>query len=632
MRLTFLALTRNPLTMPRSLVLASLLVAAPLLHGDEPPAGSVRRFAPPEEAPALKDLTRDARQRADRLALREPLDKPAERAVDLAGNVSAWLIKHLSLTDSEEADAARKVHQELLLEHKRRVKQAPRLARQTFDRLVAELPPHLKPEAFRYSLTVLDLPEVAAFTCGGGCVCVTQGLLDALLSDPERGPAALAFILAHELGHGALGHCRRGYQLQALQQEIKRGINLEISNERLASLLETSLAPAGRLATFLYTREQDYDADRFALHLCRNAGIDPDTALDALRWLVAARHPSVLGNSDAERKPPSLLAYYLATHPDPRRRLERLLMEQSGEVQDRDGLGLFAFDPKTSRLARCPAGAVPKDKACVIFVHGMHGDDDSFRTFLAFLAEDRRTTGRPLLVFRHPGNGSLVHSGRFLRNEMTRVVARPDRATFICHSAGGLVFRYYAEKLHGDFDRAVLLGTPNAGSLLTPLKFLVDAREFASDLKRGLPAAITSTLSEGDEGLTPDVHPDSLFLRHLGHNAKLARRYHLIYGAFLRRPATTAFQVSFELSKLALKRVIKEKVSSPLLRETGLRLVDELRLTDEVLDGDLIVSAVSARLEGAGKMTATRLHHDALKTDADVMALVAASLFGKSGG
>src|SRR6478672_8683733 len=102
MGLTSPACERNTPAMPRSFVLAVLLVSAPLLLGGEPPIGSVRRFAPPDEAPALKDLTREARQRADRLALREPLDKPNERAIDLAGNVSALLIKYLSLTDAEE--------------------------------------------------------------------------------------------------------------------------------------------------------------------------------------------------------------------------------------------------------------------------------------------------------------------------------------------------------------------------------------------------------------------------------------------------------------------------------------------------------------------------------------------------
>src|SRR5438128_417900 len=99
-----------PPAMSRCLAFAWLLVfAAPLVLRGAPPVASCRRFAPPDEAPVLKDITREARQRADRLALDEPLDKPTERAVDLAGNVSAWLIKHLSLTDAEEADAASKV-------------------------------------------------------------------------------------------------------------------------------------------------------------------------------------------------------------------------------------------------------------------------------------------------------------------------------------------------------------------------------------------------------------------------------------------------------------------------------------------------------------------------------------------
>ncbi|HKB40456.1 MAG TPA: M48 family metallopeptidase, partial [Gemmataceae bacterium] len=421
--------------MLRVRVLTLLLVlATPLWLRADPPVGTIRRFAPPDAAPTLKDLSGIARQRADRLALQSPLDKVDERAIDLGGNVSAWLIKHLTLTAQEEADAANKVHKELLREHKGRVKEAPRAVRQLFDRLVRTLPPHLKPEAFRFSLTVLDLPEVSAFTCGGGHVYVTQGMLDALLSDPERGTAALAFVLAHELGHSSLGHCRRGYQLQALEMEIKRGIKLSITNEKLRALFETSIAPTGRLVTFLYSREQDYDADLFALHLCRNAEIVLDAALDSLRWLVAARHPGVLnGQATNEGKAPWLLTYYVSTHPDPKRRLKRLLMEQSGEVEDREGLGLFAFDARTRKLTRCGDRAVPRDRECVIFIHGMHGDDGSFREFLAGVASDRRTRGRPLLVFRHPGNGSLVHSGRFLRNEMARVVGSPGKASFVCH-------------------------------------------------------------------------------------------------------------------------------------------------------------------------------------------------------
>ena len=50
------------------------------------------------------------------------------------------------------------------------------------------------------------------------------------------------------------------------------------------------------------------------------------------------------------------------------------VLEDVGELPD-----LFAFDPKTQRLRRCTDGAVPAGKACVVFVHGMHGANNSLR-------------------------------------------------------------------------------------------------------------------------------------------------------------------------------------------------------------------------------------------------------------
>src|SRR5436190_1352595 len=85
-----------------------------------------------------------------------------------------------------------------------------------------KLPPSLQPEPFRFTLTVVDRPEADAFTVGGGYVCVTQPLLDALLADRQRGPSALAFALAREIGHIARQHCRRGYQRLQLQEEVKK--------------------------------------------------------------------------------------------------------------------------------------------------------------------------------------------------------------------------------------------------------------------------------------------------------------------------------------------------------------------------------------------------------------------------
>src|SRR4029450_5275827 len=107
-------------------------------------------------------------------------------------------------------------------------------------------------------------------------------------------PAVLAFLLADEIGHVARLHCRRGYQLQKLQDEAQRGISLNVDDKTLKIILQTSIDPTARFLTFLYTPGQHFEADLFALHLCRNAGFDADDATDAVRWLGALRYPPAL--------------------------------------------------------------------------------------------------------------------------------------------------------------------------------------------------------------------------------------------------------------------------------------------------------------------------------------------------
>jgi hypothetical protein len=129
--------------------------------------------------------------------------------------------------------------------------------------------------------------------------------------------------------------------------------------------------------------------------------------------------------------------------------------------------------------------------------------------------------------------------------------------------------------------------------------------------------------------LTPDVHPDSLFLRYLGCDEKRAGRYHVIYGKFLPlRGSRTVLRLAFAAARRAGSGVIRDTVDSSLLRRMALRVVDGLRLTEEVLDGDLVVSAESANLKGAGKVTATKLSHQQLKKDEGVMLCVVEYFWG----
>jgi Zn-dependent protease with chaperone function len=582
---------------------AALLALAPL-------AAAPAQAAAPPAAPGWRPLTGSLRARVDRLALAQPAAAVAPDRLDLAGNVPAWLLSQVGLTPAEELHQARAQHKEVVAAHR----PAPALAsaERLLARLVGQLPPHFKPAPFRYTLTVLEAPGLNAFATGGGLLYVTRPLLEALRQDRARGEAALAFVLAHEVGHTALQHCRRGWQLLAVEAEARKGIDLRVEPGRLRDLLQTGARRTGTWVEFLYSRDQQYEADAFALHLCRNAGVPEDAALDALRHLALLHHPRLTAEPGPGRGASGAGAF-LSADPGPLLRLKRLLLERDGLVEEAD-YGLFERD-RGGALKRCGDRSVAAADRPVVFVHGLRGGKESFAAYLAFFAKAPELRGRKLLVFRYPNNASLARCGRYLSREMRRVVTGPRKAVFVCHSAGGLVFRHYAEVGRGDFDRAVLLATPHAGSDLTGLKFLVDLGELAGELPAGLSEALARTVPEGRGEVTLDLHPDSLFLRHLGHDAARAARYHVFYGQHLTPAQALALRAAFAAGKRLVAKKWVPRLGPPARRAQAQLWLDELHLPEEVLRGDLIVSVRSAALPGAGRLTRTALHHQAFKSD-----------------
>jgi pimeloyl-ACP methyl ester carboxylesterase/Zn-dependent protease with chaperone function len=584
------------------------------------------RGAAPGTAP--QPLTRAERLRLDRVASRQPLETVFQEGVNLAGNAPAWLLAHLTLSPEEEARLARSWHADLA--RRRKVAAAPESSSRLLARLAKQLPRRLSPGAFRYTLGVVDRSDHAAFTPGGGRIYLTRPLLDRLRADRERGEAALAFLLAREVAHTALLHCRRGWQRVQIEEEIRKGLHAKLDAGLLRDALGTGVRNAGQLVLFLYSRDQEYEADAFALDLCRNAGLPVDHAIDGMRLLAALRHPDAV-RSDRYRpgqsKLPSTLAYYLSPSADPLVRLRRLLMERDGLVEG-EQFGLFRFDRSTGALSACGPGSVAPGERPVVFVHGMGGGKGSFRDCLLYFGERRELRSRALLVFRYPGNGSLALAGRFLLDRIRRVLRSPEEATFVCHSAGGLVFRYYAERLAGRFHRAVILGTPHAGSNLTDLKFLVDLARFSYDLTGGLANAVRRALPEGRGAIALDLQPDSLFLRHLGRSPRLAGRYHIVYGEYLSAASVLALRSTFLGTRGLLGRWVLGSLAPAAWQAPGKRFLESLRLPEEVLQGDLVVSSSSAGLPGAGRTTRLAVGHLALVSDRQAMRQVLSSLLG----
>jgi pimeloyl-ACP methyl ester carboxylesterase len=591
-------------------------------------AGAVALLLPAAghaETPRFADLTPAVRQRVDRAAGEQPAETFAQEAVNFAGNLPAWVISQVALSPEEEAQRAAAQHREILSQY--RPLPRPAAVLRVWAKLIEALPPHFKPDGYRYELTVLDMPEPRAFATGAGAVYLSRALLEAL-PEGERGAAALAFVLAGEIGHTACGHCRRGWQLLAVQEQAREGIRLGVERRTLEQILQTGVDVAGRMVFFLYTREQQYEADLCAWGLCRNAGFAPDATLDALRFFTLVCHPDLRTDPNyrpGDRALTSAWRYYLQSEAEPVLRLRRLLREQAGLVDNEENYGLFAFDRETGRLTRCAAGSVGKGTAPVVVLHGLRGDQDAVRETLESLGGQEGLARRPLLVFRYPSNESLARCAVFLSREMKRVTAEPARVDFVAHSAGGLVFRWYAEVLHGDFRRAVFLGTPHAGSNLAELKFILDVLAFTGGLRNGFAEALAESLPEGRGAVGHDLYPESLFLRYLGSDERLARRYHVISGRYLSPPQARTLRLTFAGFRTLLRPQL-ERIESPLLRQQAKVLIERMHPPPEITRGDLAVTEESACLPGARRTTHTDLHHLALKTDREVLKLVAESL------
>jgi pimeloyl-ACP methyl ester carboxylesterase len=557
--------------------------------------------------PNLKEITPAQRTRIDHAAEKHPLDTLQQQKRNAAGNVSLWALGHLALDPEDELEHAQAVNKQIL-EHERKV-DTPAAAQRVFEKLLDKLPPHLKPQEFEYKLIVLDQPGPNTFTLGGGFIYLSRPLLDALLSDKERGETALAFILAHQLGHMGLLHTRHGWQSYELEGELQKGIDMRIARPQLREMLHTGVEAAGGRMKFLYTRRQMYEADLFAWQLCRNAGLSVDQALDALRWLAVVDHPRLLTDADFRDEdnnsesdtPPALL------------RLRRLFMERDGIVDDEDGkYGLFVWDSRGDSFKRCERQSITAEDRPIVFVHGFRGSIRSFHDYL-----------------RYPNNASLGRCGQFLVNEMRRVVVAPEKAFFVCHSAGGLVFRWYAEASKQKFDRAILLTTPHEGTSLTSLKYLADVMAFFGELKLNGPGALARLLPEGEGQIVYDVHADSLFLRHLGHNADLAKRYHVFSGEFLRPVEILALGAGITGAKRVMMNRLLPRIESPILRRQAMRRVERWHLPVEVSRGDLVVSVQSALLKDAGHATRTALSHEKFMTDEMLIQDVMDSIKGK---
>jgi predicted Zn-dependent protease len=154
-----------------------------------------------------------------------------------------------------------------------------------------------------YSVKILDVADVNAFSTMGGFIYLDAGVLDFAQSDDE-----MAGVMGHETGH-----IERRHALQNQNKASIIGMLLTLGSifnplvYRFGQLIE-----AGAMAKI--SRDDEYQADKYGLMLMTRAGYDPNAMVTFMQHLGA-----VYGEHN------DLVDKYLADHPDEPKRVAALV-------------------------------------------------------------------------------------------------------------------------------------------------------------------------------------------------------------------------------------------------------------------------------------------------------------------
>ncbi len=152
-----------------------------------------------------------------------------------------------------------------------------------------------------YKVFRMDSAEINAMALPGGHILLTQGLMTL----PDTSEDQLAGILAHEIAHVELGHCRKALIRKNRTEALQLFLSLANRRPGTASSIVEHLAKLG------ISRESELEADNFAFQLLLKSRYAP---IGLVQFLEKAK--------ERERIPEWLT--FLSTHPGNNERIERL--------------------------------------------------------------------------------------------------------------------------------------------------------------------------------------------------------------------------------------------------------------------------------------------------------------------
>lgn len=157
------------------------------------------------------------------------------------------------------------------------------------EALSERLVKHAKGFPTNYQLFVLDTAGVNATTVPG-FIFVYRGLIDA---SPNE--AALAGVLAHEIGHSVAHHTAK--KVTRSYQDEQQLASLKQSDSKVSKFLAKLLEAGNPVGALTFSREAEAQADRLAVHIMYDAGFAPEGLADMFQ-VFEQRSPSTRNSWD----------------------------------------------------------------------------------------------------------------------------------------------------------------------------------------------------------------------------------------------------------------------------------------------------------------------------------------------
>jgi predicted Zn-dependent protease len=164
-------------------------------------------------------------------------------------------------------------------------------------------------DGYQWEYNLVESPDVNAWCMPGGKIVVYTGLLPITQNE-----AALAVVMGHEITHALAQHGSERMSQGLVQQLGGVALSVALSNRspETQNLFMQAYGIGSQVGVMLpFSRNDEYEADRFGLNFTAMAGYNPQEAIALWRRMEQAGGGS---------RPPE----FLSTHPSEGNRIARL--------------------------------------------------------------------------------------------------------------------------------------------------------------------------------------------------------------------------------------------------------------------------------------------------------------------